>query len=657
MPRNDNLNAALEYLERGWSIIPLDPNSKKPMLEWREFQDRCPTDDEVTEWWTEWPYAVPAVITGRISKVYVVDVDSPEALVEAEKLGLTRSPVQTRTKRGRHFWYDHPADGVRRGPRVGAVGSSDPTFRWDMNPGLDWKGDGGYVALPHPAGNYAWDVQPGYTFEDMPVWQDLPGTRRSIGSPEDKMEDINLSGVALPSADAHLSEWARTEAAAIACGGLIPTGQSNGRNQRVARYTGECIKAGHWGQALEAKVREFMEVFFVEPLPDRELRATLASMMRAEKRNYPDRFDAAGNLITVAPPVPNLQTPTPPPPPPANPFIFMEDAAALVEEADKQGYLIHPIIPVGGRILQVYGYTGHGKSTIVKHLIGAAAAIDPSKGSSELGPFVVHKTPRVMYLNFEEGMGTIGRTLLQLKAAHGDTGDRLAMWAPFKTPGLRPHMGDQDFLKALTHWMQDFRPDILVVDTVRTAWSGLEENKAEAWAPVNDLIMKVRNAGVSVVLLHHGNKPSEIGLGREAGSTNQLSVIELQLRVTNVYEDENRAKVHNGIFSGRMNPVDYCLPENTLDVMEYWRQGVLGPDEFLPRCSEVRYLKNREPVPEQPAAYLVGFAVNRKTGARRLVATPSPPQAARMLMGQGMQTYEIAEILKTDLATVKGWLT
>ena len=82
MPNGDQtIAAALEYLSKGWPVIPIrisenDGLDKKPYLQtWREYQTKLPTVDEITTWWTRWPDAGIAVVTGKQSGMIVVDVD------------------------------------------------------------------------------------------------------------------------------------------------------------------------------------------------------------------------------------------------------------------------------------------------------------------------------------------------------------------------------------------------------------------------------------------------------------------------------------------------------------------------------------------------------------------------------------------------------
>lgn len=55
------LENALKYLEKGFSVIPIKPN-KKPYISWEEFQARRATREEIIEWWKRWPVAMIGVV-------------------------------------------------------------------------------------------------------------------------------------------------------------------------------------------------------------------------------------------------------------------------------------------------------------------------------------------------------------------------------------------------------------------------------------------------------------------------------------------------------------------------------------------------------------------------------------------------------------------
>ena len=75
-----NMEAALELLDLGWSIIPCKPDTKRPRIKWKQYQDTLPTYEEVEQWWSDFPDDPIALITGTLSGVVVVDCDNEEAL-------------------------------------------------------------------------------------------------------------------------------------------------------------------------------------------------------------------------------------------------------------------------------------------------------------------------------------------------------------------------------------------------------------------------------------------------------------------------------------------------------------------------------------------------------------------------------------------------
>src|SRR5262249_10154616 len=114
------------------------------------------TTDEATirRWWQMWPHANIGIRTGAISGVVVLDRDDYKggdtSLHEMEQ---SYSPlpetVQQLTGGGVHYLFAHPGTHVKSSVE-------------DFAPGLDIRGDGGYViAAPslHKSGkHYAWEV-------------------------------------------------------------------------------------------------------------------------------------------------------------------------------------------------------------------------------------------------------------------------------------------------------------------------------------------------------------------------------------------------------------------------------------------------------------------------------------------------------------------
>lgn len=161
--------AALRYLSSGWSVIPLRPREKRPLVQWEIFQTEHPSIDQIEKWFEEHPDANLGVVTGAISDLVVLDVDpahgGDESLMELEQMhGALPDTVESLTGGGgRHIYFRHPGGTVHN--RVG------------LSPGIDLRGDGGLIVTPpsvHPSGRrYYWEVShhPDDTpFAKIPAW-------------------------------------------------------------------------------------------------------------------------------------------------------------------------------------------------------------------------------------------------------------------------------------------------------------------------------------------------------------------------------------------------------------------------------------------------------------------------------------------------------
>jgi hypothetical protein len=185
-----NLEAALSYAEKGWRVFPLhhilpsgacscgtkcnDPG-KHPRVAWK---DAATTDsDEIHYWWDVWPDANIGIATGKLSGLWVLDLDNKQSVdigdglliglgthslraLENQYDDLPETLVQVTGSGGNHFFFTYPSTGEYRN-RTGLV------------PGVDVRAEGGYVVGPpsnHVSGNtYQW-VDPDENLADVPEW-------------------------------------------------------------------------------------------------------------------------------------------------------------------------------------------------------------------------------------------------------------------------------------------------------------------------------------------------------------------------------------------------------------------------------------------------------------------------------------------------------
>lgn len=188
--------AALEYLKRHWSVIPIRSRDKRPAIRWMEFQHRRASEKEVQEWYKHWPESNVGIVTGVISGLVVLDIDpkhdgdiSLERLIR--KQGSLPSTLEAVTgSGGRHLYFSHPGGIVRN--KVG------------LAPGIDLRGDGGCIVAPpsiHASGKaYYWLEGHDPKHADpapMPEWllREATGYRKNPGHTLDYWQKLVKEGI------------------------------------------------------------------------------------------------------------------------------------------------------------------------------------------------------------------------------------------------------------------------------------------------------------------------------------------------------------------------------------------------------------------------------------------------------------------------------
>ncbi len=178
---NPLLNAALAYAERGWGVIPLHRpqighagvrcscrKTQCPSIGKHPLSDLVPnglTDatsdpDIIRDWWAHTPAANVGIVGGMASGVWFLDIDGDEGQMSLQalmdKFGELPETVEAITGSGGvHLAFAHPGVGTK-------IKSVNGRFVLDgaILPGLDVKGDGGYVvaapSLHASERRYAW---------------------------------------------------------------------------------------------------------------------------------------------------------------------------------------------------------------------------------------------------------------------------------------------------------------------------------------------------------------------------------------------------------------------------------------------------------------------------------------------------------------------
>lgn len=190
---------ALGYLAQGLSVFPVCSPvgkgrclqhgkcanaGKVPLIKWEALQDALPTHRDIERWWHANPSANIGMATGKLSGRVVLDCDSGEARKQAMRRGVPGTPaVWTGKPGGCHFHLKHPGRPLQNFAR--------------KLPGLDFRGDGGYVLLPpskHENGAiYRWaDNTRSFPLADVPDWLNALFERREPSVPGEGHEPLDL---------------------------------------------------------------------------------------------------------------------------------------------------------------------------------------------------------------------------------------------------------------------------------------------------------------------------------------------------------------------------------------------------------------------------------------------------------------------------------
>lgn len=224
------INQALQYLTQGKSIIPVGQD-KRPLIVWKDYQTRLATQEEVQQWWIQWPDANIGIVTGKLSDLAVVDI---------EKGGSTQNmPITLIAKTGGggwHYYYKY-CEGVENKARV--------------LPLTDIRGEGGFVVAPpsvHNSGNkYEWS------------WIEKPA--------EFPKELFDLK---------EKTDWDK----------VISGVSSGNRNETAAKVTGKLLNVFKKEADIAWKILTQWNRSNNPPLEEEELRNVFDSIAKKDQKNH-----------------------------------------------------------------------------------------------------------------------------------------------------------------------------------------------------------------------------------------------------------------------------------------------------------------------------------------------------------------------------------
>ena len=239
---------AREYVDSGWSVLPVKPDEKRPyMSNWLQYERQRASREQVDSWFASLSGAGVGVVTGKISGMVVLDVES-DCPTPIDEL-LRRWPTQLVSRTGSggyHLFYSYPQG-------VGRISNRVRIFE-----GMDLRADGGFIVLPptlHASGGrYEWVRRgPMGAFpRELLDMQSRPKAQEGDG-------------------------WIREALRGVAEGG---------RNDTCAKLAGYFFKKGMAEDIVEELLLDWNERND-PPMPAREVRTTVASIGRSHAMQEP----------------------------------------------------------------------------------------------------------------------------------------------------------------------------------------------------------------------------------------------------------------------------------------------------------------------------------------------------------------------------------
>lgn len=248
------LDAALGLARRGWSVLPLQPGEKRPLIRWEKLQETPAGEAEIRRWFASWPDANLGIVTGAVSGLIVLDIDpkhgGDDSLRRLEALHgpLSATVAAVTGGGGRHLYFAHPGGVVRN--------------RAGLAQGIDLRGDGGYVVVPpsrHPSGRfYEWEAGRGpddVRLAPLPAWLLDAARGRGPGHPLAHWRELARQGVA-----------------------------EGTRNSSIASFTGHLLWHGVDPEVALELMLAWNRARCRPPLPDAEVAAVVESILRLHRR-------------------------------------------------------------------------------------------------------------------------------------------------------------------------------------------------------------------------------------------------------------------------------------------------------------------------------------------------------------------------------------
>lgn len=235
---------AFSLAVNGYSVMPVGLDKKPLLKSWKKYQTERASDEQITAWWEQYPEANIGIITGKVSGITVIDIDSYKP--GAPDISAFPPTFTIKTGNGGyHLYYQYQ-------PGLTISAGAYPQY-----PGLDMRSDGGFVVGPYSKTDYK-DAQ-----------------ENAKGGPYEILK--NVPPAPFP---AHLFPVKRERRALHSLIGVA----TGGRNDSITSFIGKLLQSSpekEWETEVWPAVERANKTY-TPPLPARELRTTFDSILKKE---------------------------------------------------------------------------------------------------------------------------------------------------------------------------------------------------------------------------------------------------------------------------------------------------------------------------------------------------------------------------------------
>ena len=262
---------ALQYQRLGFSVIPINPKNKMPLI---EFADKpAMTASEIENFWDGYPNANIALKT---TNFFVIDIDKHgksngfESLKKWKHLGLIEPTLQAKTASGgKHLFY-FKRDDIPITQMIGFL------------PGVDIKAhENNYVLVAPSAtekGQYEWDLEK--SKEGGTMVTPSKAIKEQYGKIHGYKYD-GKDGLRDLARRSHTRD--RTQTTELFETIAVGFGDEGGRNDKLAKFVGGLLFRAVDDEVV-LQLAKLANTNSSNPLSDREVTRTVESMIKKDRR-------------------------------------------------------------------------------------------------------------------------------------------------------------------------------------------------------------------------------------------------------------------------------------------------------------------------------------------------------------------------------------